>query len=261
MCWVTYPHTKSTTTYTDENGNVLWIDNVWQRRMRAVEFFAGGRCFGRVAEERGHEVISTDWEPYDGVDIIQDAEWLRPSDFGATPDIAWASFDCTTYTIAACSTHRNMDKSPKTAYAAKCDRVNQHVIAMLDHWLKENPNFIFFMENPRGNLRHMEWMKRFHRHTVWYCQYGDERAKPTDIWTNCNTWTPKPMCRNYKYDKYGEIVDRHCHHESARRGARTGTQGRKGSYERSLIPLDLIHEILDSVEVQHIGVDLSVDFS
>jgi len=36
----------------------------------------------------------------------------------------------------------------------------------------------------------------------------------------------------------------HCHHESARRGAKTGTQGKKGSYERSKIPLELCNHLL-----------------
>ena len=52
------------------------------------------------------------------------------------------------------------------------------------------------------------------------------------------------MCRNYKYDKEGNIIDKHCHHESARRGSKTGTQGKKGSYERSKIPLELCNDLL-----------------
>jgi adenine-specific DNA methylase len=38
-------------------------------KMKFVEFFAGGRCFGRVAEAAGHEVISTDWTAYENIDI------------------------------------------------------------------------------------------------------------------------------------------------------------------------------------------------
>lgn len=215
--------------------------------MKAVELFSGDRSFGKVAEEKGIDVLSVDWTGYPGTGLVIDIEWMRPTDVQFIPDIVWASFDCTTYSIAACSTHRNHDKTPKTEYAHKCDRVNQHVIAMIDHWLKLNPNLVFFFENPRGNLRHMPWMQRFKRHTVWYCQYGDERAKPTDIWTNSEVWDPRPECRNYKYDKNGNIIDKHCHHESARRGAKTGTQGRKGSFERSKIPLELCEEIVNSL--------------
>jgi hypothetical protein len=211
-----------------------------------VEFFAGDRSIGKVADEMGYNVFSTDWEAYKGIDLVIDAEWMRPSDVPFTPDMVWASFDCTTYTIAAISHHRN-GTEPKSEYAKKCDSVNQHVIAMVNHWLKINPKMVFFFENPRGMLRHMPWMKRFKRHTCWYCLYGDERAKPTDIWTNSPNWVPRPECHNYKYDKEGNIIDRHCHHESARRGAKTGTQGRKGSFERSKIPLELCREILATI--------------
>ena len=125
--------------------------------------------------------------------------------------------------------------------------VNQHWISLIKEWQEVNPNIVFFIENPRGMLRHMDWMQEFNRHTVWYCQYGDDRAKPTDIWTNSKTWVPRPMCKNYKYDKEGNIINRHCHHESARRGAKTGTQGKAGSYERSKIPKELCEEILESI--------------
>jgi hypothetical protein len=95
-------------------------------------------------------------------------------------------------------------------------------------------------------LRKMEWMQEFKRCTVWYCQYGDNRAKPTDIWTNSKTWIPRPECHNYKYDKQGNIINKHCHHESSRRGTKTDTQGKKGHYERSKIPKELCLEILRS---------------
>ena len=81
------------------------------------------------------------------------------------------------------------------------------------------------------------------RHTVWYCQYGDDRAKPTDIWTNNSGWKPRPMCHNKRKDNDGEVIH-HCHHETAPRGSKTGTQGRKSSYERSKIPSRLCAEIL-----------------
>ena len=80
-------------------------------------------------------------------------------------------------------------------------------------------------------------MQEFDRHTIWYCQYGDNRAKPTDIWTNSTNWIPKPVCHN---------GNTNCHHESAPRGSKTGTQGIKGSYDRSKIPSELCIEILKS---------------
>jgi hypothetical protein len=154
------------------------------------------------------------------------------------PDMVWASPDCKTYSIAACSTHRINSVEPKSDYAVKCDTVNQHFISLIKQWLEINPSMVFFIENPRGMLRKMPWMQEFKRHTVWYCTYGDDRAKPTDIWTNSKTWTPRTMCHN---------GNPNCHHQRAPRGARTGTQGRKGSYERSTIPEQLCIEIIESL--------------
>ena len=212
-------------------------------KINVLELFAGSRCIGIEAEKLGMNVFSVDWTPYQDIDLSIDIEELKLEDIPFVPDHVHASFDCTTYTIAAISTHRN-GTEPKSEYAKKCDRVNQHVINLINEWKKINPNITFTFENPRGMLRHMPFMKDFRRETVWYCQYGDDRAKPTDIWTSLENWKPKPMCKNYKYDNEGNIIDKHCHHESARRGAKTGTQGKKGSYERSKIPEQLCKELL-----------------
>lgn len=213
---------------------------------KVIEVFAGSRSIGNKAEQLGMNVFSVDWTPYDKIDLVIDVEEMGISHVPFIPDFGWFSPDCTTYTIAAISTHRNGTDS-KSEYAKKCDKVNIHFIELINKWLKINPDFVFFIENPRGMLRHMPFMKDFKRHTIWYCQYGDDRAKPTDIWTNSKNWIPRKMCHNYKYDKDGNIIDKHCHHESARRGAKTGTQGKKGSYERSKIPEQLCEEILRSI--------------
>ena len=165
-----------------------------------LELFAGSRSVGKVGERLGYNVFSIDWKEYDGIDLAIDIGDLTKEDVPFVPDVVWASPDCTTYSIAACSTHRTNTKEPKSDYAKKCDQVNQHFIGLIKEWLKVNPDIVFFIENPRGMLRHMEWMQEFKRHTIWYCKYGDNRAKPTDIWTNSKTWKPRPMCRNYKYD-------------------------------------------------------------
>ena len=83
----------------------------------------------------------------------------------------------------------------------------------------------------------MPELEKYNRHTVTYCQYGDTRMKPTDIWTNSKTWKPRPMCKN----------GAPCH-EAAPRGSRTGTQGLKSNYERSKIPTDLCNEIIKAAK-------------
>lgn len=228
--------------------NPVLVAGVQGVAVKMVEFFAGSAEISEEAKTYGMKTLAVDWKQYGKIDLVKDVEFVTLGDIGFIPDIVWASPDCTTYTIAAISTHRN-GTEPKSLYAKKCDKVNQNVLDLIGKWLSVKPSLIFFIENPRGMMRHMEWMNRVEhkRHTVWYCKYGDDRAKPTDIWTNSPNWIPRPMCRNYKYDEQGNIIDKHCHHASARRGAKTGTQGRDGSYERSKIPNELIKEIFDSV--------------
>jgi len=217
-----------------------------KNKPKLLELFAGSRDISKIADGLGFETFSIDIEPFDGIDLVADILDVEASDVPFTPDMVWASFDCTTYSIAAVSTHREDRIIPKSDYARKCDAVNIHSISLINQWVELNPEMVFFIENPRGMLRHMPFMQEFKRETVWYCQYGDERAKPTDIWTNSKTWEPRPQCKNYKYDADGNIINRHCHHHAARRGAKTGTQGRKGSYNRSLVPKALHAEILIS---------------
>lgn len=211
--------------------------------MNVLELFAGSRSIGKVGDKLGMNVFSIDWEKYEDIDLCIDVAKLKKEDVPFVPDFVWASPDCTTYSIAAISTHRN-NTEPKSEYAKKCDTTNQHFISLIKEWLEINPDMVFFIENPRGMLRKMPWMQEFKRHTIWYCQYGDERAKPTDIWTNSDKWVPKPVCHN---------GNKECHHAPAPRGSKTGTQGRKGSYERSKIPEQLCYEVLESLNKPNIA--------
>ena len=210
--------------------------------MKVLELFAGTRSVGKAFEARGHEVFSVDWdESFENIDLHADIGTLTAQDvlerFGR-PDVIWASFDCTTFSIAAISHHRR--KNPETGnldpvsdYAKDCDRIDQHVLNLIR---RLQPKF-FFIENPRGGLRKMTWMQGIPRYTVTYCQYGDTRMKPTDIWTNHPTPNFKPMCKN------GDPC-----HVRAPRGAKTGTQGLKGSKERSVIPPQLCEHIVSICE-------------
>lgn len=214
------------------------------RTLNVLELFAGSRSIGNACNNLGINCFSVDIEPFDNINLVADIETLKISDIPFVPDFVWASPDCTTYTIAAISHHRNGTQA-KSEYAKKCDSVNANFINLIEQWLKVNPNMVFYIENPRGMMRKMPFIKNFDRATITYCSYGDNRMKPTDLWSNniysmFNTkgWKPKPMCFNNN-DK--------CHHEKAPRGSRTGTQGLDGSYNRSKIPNELCKEILTNL--------------
>lgn len=205
--------------------------------MKVLELFAGTRSIGKAFEEKGHEVFSVEWnKDFENIDLYADISTLTAADilkqFGQ-PDIIWASPDCTTYSIAAISHHRRKNETTGnldavSEYAKFCDRTNAHVLDLI----KELQPKYFFIENPRGGMRKMNFMQGIPRYTVTYCQYGDTRMKPTDIWTNHPNPQFKPMCK--KGSK--------CH-IAAPRGSSTGTQGLKGSRERSVIPAALCRHI------------------
>lgn len=209
--------------------------------MKILELFAGTRSIGKAFEARGHEVFSVDWnKDFENISLYADIGTLTAKDIiklcGGVPDVIWASPDCATYSVTAISYHRRKEGDnlvPVTEYAKFCDKVNKHILDLLQE-LK--PKF-YFIENPRGALRKMEFMKGLYRYTVTYCQYGEKRMKPTDIWTNHPNPKFKPPCKNG--DK--------CH-EPAPRGSSTGTQGVKGSVERSRIPRQLCEHIVDICE-------------
>lgn len=208
--------------------------------MNLLELFAGSRSIGKAGEALQMNVFSVDWKAYDNINLQINIGELTKEHIPFIPDIIWASPDCTTYSIAGVRTHRD-GIIAKSNYARECDIINKHFINLIEEWKYINPKLIYYIENPRGMYRKMPFIQNISggiRHTVWYCQYGDQRAKPTDIWTNNNKWKPKEVCHN---------GNTNCHHQPAPKGTKQGTQGAKLSiYERSIIPNELCIEVLQS---------------
>ena len=44
--------------------------------MNVLELFAGSRSIGKEAEKQGHKVFSVDINAFDGIDLVQDIEFL-----------------------------------------------------------------------------------------------------------------------------------------------------------------------------------------
>lgn len=211
--------------------------------MKILELFAGTRSISKAFEKKGHQTFSVEWDKkFKDISLYDDINNISAKDIielcGGIPDVIWASPDCTTYSIAGISHHRRKNKTnnnldPISEYAKFCDKTNKHVIELI----KQLKPRYYFIENPRGGLRKMDFMQNIPRYTVTYCQYGDIRMKPTDIWTNHPNPNFKPVCKNG--DK--------CH-QPAPRGSRTGTQGLKNSKLRSIIPELLCDYIVEICE-------------
>ena len=206
--------------------------------MNVLELFAGSRSIGKVAETLGYNVFSSDVNNFDKIDYVVDILEFDISKLPFKPDLIWASPPCTYFSVASIGKHWNKDHTPKTEQAVFGVKVIKKTISIIKQL---NPRY-WYIENPRGKLRKLDFMIGLQRTTVWYCKYGDTRAKPTDIWTNNlrsvfnpNGWQPRPECFN------GNKI---CHHQPASRGSQTGTQGLKGNYQRSVVPQELCLEIL-----------------
>lgn len=208
--------------------------------MKVLELFAGTRSMGKAFEQRRHEVYSIDRDKsFSDIDWYEDVGKITAKDildrFGR-PDVIWASPDCTTFSIAAISHHRAKAPDgillPISEYAKRCDEIDRNVLRLIEDL---EPKY-WFIENPVGGMRKSQFMQPYnkYRHTVTYCQYGDTRMKPTDIWTNHPDPQFKPRCKN------GDPC-----HQAAPRGSKTGTQGLKGSKERSIIPTKLCEHIVE----------------
>ena len=209
--------------------------------MKVLELFAGSRSVGKAAESLGYDVFSSDINNFDKIDYVIDILNFDVKKVPFKPDIIWASPPCTYFSVASIGKHWNKNHTPKSENALLGVAFVKKTIDIIKDL---NPKF-WYIENPRGKLRKLQVVKGLPITTVWYCQYGDNRAKPTDIWSNnirsllnINGWQPRPECFN---------GNKNCHHESAPRGSQTGTQGRKGNYNRSKIPNELCIEILKSI--------------
>ena len=209
-----------------------------------LDLFCGLGGFSQAfADSDRWDVTTVDIEARFEPDRVADVFDLRPSDFDRDFDVVLASPPCTQF-----STIRNVTKGgddawrdgrPNTAAARDALALVYHTEGLIrglapDYWL---------LENPRGMLR-TYW--RPPRASVWYCQYGAEHAKPTDLWGD-----HPPM--RYRTCQHGNDACGHVRTESYKEhgGGSDNRQGlltEQSAAERAKVPGALSRQIRDACE-------------
>lgn len=208
--------------------------------MIVFDFFAGTGSSTKAFADAGHTVVTFELDPSFDVTETVDILDLEAEDLIAKygrPDFIWASPPCTAFSVASIGHHWEKTEAgpkPKTLAA----EFNQSLVWKTKELIfRLKPTHGYLIENPRGMLRKLKPVADLDRQTVTYCQYGDTRQKPTDLWGHATNWTPREAC------KPGASC-----HEAAPRGSRTGTQGISGAKDRSRVPYELGLEILTAIE-------------
>lgn len=218
------------------------------RKRRMLDLCAGTGSMSEPWIHAGGEVVRIDMvdrgiEHLTKIDILSKSktEWSEWVLDNGPFDWVHASPDCKCYSVANGAKFREhwgpytgdnhvfLPHSPEAQEA-------QDLVEMCIHIAEVNAKHCFShglawgywtIENPRALLRKMGFMQRHQRTTVTYCQYGDTRQKPTDLWGRFpRSWQGKACKRGAD-----------CH-ESAPRGSRSGSQGLE-YHDRIKIPYEL----------------------
>ena len=167
------------------------------RTPRVLELFSGTGSVGKVAREKGWDVVSVDIDPR--ADINEDIMVWDYMSLTKDFDVVWASPPCTKYSHYQNQhdPHHLRDLGPSNALVMK-------TIEIINYF---EPSY-WFIENPQsGCLKEQSFMRDLPYHDVDYCMYGYGARKRTRIWTNygefegklcdkkCGSYTENPSPR------------------------------------------------------------------
>jgi len=190
-----------------------------------LDLFAGLGGFSQAFEDSERwDVTTVEISPEFDPDVVADVFDLKPSDFDTDFDVILASPPCTEFSPA-----QNLNGAHEP---------DGDAVALVYHTLGLirgiDPHF-WFVENPRGRLRSIIGRPQ---QTVTYCQYGEARMKPTDLWGGHPDAFVGRRC------DYGD----NCHTNNQAGTNQMQKEGMKTAAERSKVPHKLSKSIRDACE-------------
>ena len=204
-------------------------------RLRVLDLFSGLNGWGDPWRVRGHDVVGIDIAESCPATIHADLLTFDLDQLPWRPDVILASPPCEGFSVMNIGKNWFHDGTPKTDSARLAMRL---VARTLDIVRTLDPVW-WVMENPRDKLRALDLVRGLERRTVTYCQYGEARMKPTDLFSD--RWPPslalEPACRN------GDPC-----HVRAPRGSKTGTQGFGDYWAKGVIPRALSTTFAEAIE-------------
>lgn len=168
-------------------------------KLNVLELFSGSGTISKEFEKRGHNVFSIDIRKRRGVcepSLRKDILEVTRDDIPFKDiNIIWASPPCDVFSHSGLWYHWNKDGSPKTEKAKEHLKILDKTLKLIESL---SPGY-FFIENPRGKMRHNKDMINFLIRNnamikeLTYSSYGSPIIKPTNIFTNALNYNPLPL--------------------------------------------------------------------
>jgi len=204
-----------------------------------LDLWCGSKSATRAWAEEGHPIISVDNDPETNPTICKDILLVTVEELKElAPDgyaFGWASPDCRVYSLMNMRWNRHCEVRGSWAFPNSDQAIEANKRLQWTLHLLESLDLPYFVvENPRAMMRKQPFLNSFHRETVCYCRYGDDRMKPTDLFGKLPPSFFPLMCANNSPS---------CTHRRAPRGSKTGTQG-MGRDEAQRVPYALSEAIM-----------------
>lgn len=222
--------------------------------MRVLDLFAGLKGWSEPWEGRGHDIITLDNDPKFNCDITVN---ILEFDYKMLPkiDVILASPPCEKFSTMGFQygwfdqfwRDGKWATVPMTPEAELALELVERTVQIIKYF---GPRW-WVIENPKALLRKTDVIpEAWGPNEIWYCHYGEHRAKPTDLWGHFpKNFELKPPCHNRRESH----TDPACcckDHTAAPRGSRTGTQGMSRELSAK-IPFPLADSVMRACEREY----------